>query len=92
MASSFSTNLGVEVMASGEKSGAWGDITNLNLNILDRVVSYGVLTASDLTTTLTIRLASPTSGGAVTSVGDSLQLTNNTAVAGTATALSIALG
>ena len=32
------------------------------------------------------------SGGAVTSVGDSLQLTNNTAVAATATALSIALG
>ena len=61
MASSFSTNLGVEVMASGEKSGAWGDITNLNLNILDRVVSYGELTASDTTTDLTIRLGSPTS-------------------------------
>jgi len=69
MASSFSTNLGVEVMASGEKSGAWGDITNLNLNILDRVVSYGELTASDTTTDLTIRLGSPTSGSSNVQTG-----------------------
>ena len=52
MASSFSTNLGVEVMASGEKSGTWGDITNFNLNIVDRLVSLGDLTASDTTTDL----------------------------------------
>ena len=62
MASSFSTNLGVEVMASGEKSGTWGDITNFNLNIVDRLVSFGEVTASDLTTDLRIRPDSPTSG------------------------------
>ena len=114
--------------------------------IVDRVVSYGELTASDTTTDLTIRLGSPTSGSsnvqtgmysvillkdsgsdlggnntvtiapntssrffingssdlvfcdgagsgaAVTSVAASLDLNNNTAIAGTATALSIALG
>ena len=170
MASSFSTNLGVEVMASGEKSGTWGDITNFNLNIVDRLVSLGDLTASDTTTDLRIRLDSPTSGSsnvqtgmfsvinvkdsgsdlggnntvtiapntaskffiiknslsgsrsaiitqgsgstvpiangntdivfcdgagsgaAVTSVGDSLQLTNNAAIAAEATSLAIALG
>ena len=43
MASSFSSNLGVEIMASGEKSGTWGDITNFNLNIVDRLVSLGDL-------------------------------------------------
>ena len=170
MASSFSTNLGVEVMASGEKSGTWGDITNFNLNIVDRLVSLGDLTASDTTTDLRIRLDSPVSGSsnvqtgmfsvinvkdsgsdlcgnntitiapntasrffiiknslsgsrsaiitqgsgstvtiangntdivfcdgagsgaAVTSVGDSIQLTNNAAIAAEATSLAIALG
>jgi len=69
MASSFSTNLGVEIMASGEKSGTWGDITNLNLNIVDRLVAFGELTASDTTTDLTIRLASPVSGSSNVQTG-----------------------
>ena len=71
MASSFSTNLGVEIMASGEKSGTWGDVTNFNLNIVDRLVSFGEITASDTTTDLTIRVASPTSGSSnVQTFGD----------------------
>ena len=69
MASSFSTNLGGEVMASGEKSGTWGDITNFNLNIVDRLVSLGDLTASDTTTDLRIRLDSPTSGSSNVQTG-----------------------
>tara|TARA_R110000796_G_scaffold40391_10_gene99968 strand:+ start:8997 stop:9509 length:513 start_codon:yes stop_codon:yes gene_type:complete len=170
MASSFSTNLGIEKPATGELSGTWGDVTNFNFDIFDRVTGAADLTASDLTTDLTIRVASPTSGqsnvqtgmfsviniidsgsdlggtnvvtiapntaakffiiknsltgsrsaqikqgsgtvvtiangstdivyadgagsgGGVVSVGDSLQLDNNTAIAGTATALAIALG
>jgi len=170
MASSFSTNLGIEKPATGELSGSWGDVTNFNFDIFDRVTGAADLTASDLTTDLTIRAASPTSGqsnvqtgmfavinlkdsgsdlggtnvvtiapntaskffiiknsltgsrsaqiqqgsgttvtitngnteilfadgagsgGGVVSVGDSLQLTNNADVAGSATALAIALG
>ena len=62
MASSFSTNLGIEKPATGELSGSWGDVTNFNFDIFDRVLVASDLTASNLTTTLTIRAASPTSG------------------------------
>ena len=62
MASSFSTNLGIEKPATGELSGSWGDVTNFNFDIFDRVTGAADLTASDLTTDLTIRAASPTSG------------------------------
>ena len=62
MASSFSTNLGIEKPATGELSGSWGDVTNFNFDIFDRVLGASDLTASNLTTTLTIRAASPTSG------------------------------
>ena len=34
MASSYSADLKLELMATGEKSGLWGDITNTNLIIL----------------------------------------------------------
>ncbi len=33
MASSFSTNLGIEKPATGELSGSWGDVTNFNFDI-----------------------------------------------------------
>ena len=62
MASSFSTNLGIEKPNTGELSGTWGDVTNFNFDIFDRVIGASDLTASDLTTDLTIRLGSPTSG------------------------------
>ena len=55
MASSFSTNLGIEKPATGELSGSWGDVTNFNFDIFDRVTGASDLTASDLTTDLTIR-------------------------------------
>ena len=62
MASSFSTNLGIEKPNTGELSGTWGDVTNFNFDIFDSVLGSSDLTASDLTTDLTIRLGSPTSG------------------------------
>ena len=65
MASSFSTNLGIEKPATGELSGSWGDVTNFNFDIFDRVTGAADLTASDLTTDLTIRAASPTSDKAM---------------------------
>ncbi len=69
MASSFSTNLGIEKPATGELSGSWGDVTNFNFDIFDRVTGATDLTASDLTTDLTIRAASPTSGQSNVQVG-----------------------
>ena len=39
MASSYSTDLKLELMVTGEKAGLWGDITNTNLNILQQAVA-----------------------------------------------------
>ena len=35
MASTYTTNNGIELIATGEKSGTWGDITNVNLELID---------------------------------------------------------
>jgi hypothetical protein len=39
MASSYSTDLKLELMVTGENSGTWGDITNTNLNLLQQAIS-----------------------------------------------------
>jgi hypothetical protein len=39
MASSYSADLRLELMATGEKSGTWGDITNTNLTILQQAIA-----------------------------------------------------
>jgi hypothetical protein len=49
MASNPSQNLALELMTTGEKSGQWGDITNINMQIVDRATK-GVGTIT-LTTT-----------------------------------------
>lgn len=49
MASNPSQNLALELMTTGEKSGQWGDITNVNMQIIDRATK-GVGTIN-LTTT-----------------------------------------
>lgn len=49
MASNPSQNLALELMTTGEKSGQWGDITNVNMQIIDRATK-GVGTIT-LTTT-----------------------------------------
>ena len=38
MPSSYSTDLKLELMVTGEKSGEWGDITNTNLNLLQQAI------------------------------------------------------
>ena len=54
MPSSYSVNLLLELMADGENSGLWGDITNDNLEILGRAISgVTTLSLSGTTTTLT---------------------------------------
>lgn len=39
MASSFSTDLKIELMATGENSGTWGDKTNSNLNLVQQAIA-----------------------------------------------------
>ena len=39
MPSSYSTDLKLELMVTGEKAGLWGDITNTNLNILQQAIA-----------------------------------------------------
>jgi hypothetical protein len=59
MASTYSTNLALELMATGEKANQWGDITNTNLGtLLEQAISGYVTQAitdgSGATTTITI--------------------------------------
>ena len=39
MASSYSTDLKLELMVTGENSGTWGDKTNTNLNLLQQAIA-----------------------------------------------------
>ena len=62
MASSFTTNFGIEKIGSGEQSGAWGPTTNHNLDLLDRIASFKAVGLTGTTHTLTVREASPDAG------------------------------
>jgi len=49
------TGSGIELIADGEQSGTWGQTTNTNLQIIDRMVSQaGTITLSGTTHTLTV--------------------------------------
>jgi hypothetical protein len=53
MASTYTVNTGIELIADGEQSGTWGDTTNTNLQIVDRLTSgVGTITLSGTTHTL----------------------------------------
>ena len=45
MPSSYTTNLGIEKIATGEQSGTWGTTTNTNLDLLDEAVN-GIVTVT----------------------------------------------
>jgi len=48
MASTFSTDLKLELMATGENAGTWGDKTNTNLNLLQQAIAgFEQVTLSD---------------------------------------------
>ena len=54
MASTYTINTGIELIANGEQSGTWGDTTNTNLEIIDRLTNgVGSITLSGTTHTLT---------------------------------------
>ena len=54
MASSYSTDLKLELMVTGEKAGLWGDITNTNLNILQQAIAGYEAVALNATTGATL--------------------------------------
>ena len=54
MASTYTANSGIELIASGEQSGTWGTTTNTNLSIVDRLANgVGVISLAGTTHTLT---------------------------------------
>ena len=56
MASSYSTDLKLEKMTTGEKAGLWGTVTNTNLEILEQAASGYIsvdVASSDVTLDLT---------------------------------------
>lgn len=53
MASTYAVNTGIELIADGEQSGTWGNTTNTNLQIVDRLTSgVGSIALSGTTHTL----------------------------------------
>jgi hypothetical protein len=52
MASSYSTDLKLELMVTGENAGTWGDKTNTNLNLIQQAIAgYESITITDSDTT-----------------------------------------
>jgi len=62
MASSFTTNFAIEKPNTGEQSGSWGDTTNFNFDLFDRLAGYKSITLSNASSTLTVRPSSPSQG------------------------------
>jgi hypothetical protein len=54
MPSSYSTDLKLELMVTGENAGTWGDITNTNLNILQQAIAGYQTVALNATTGATL--------------------------------------
>ncbi len=64
MASSYSSDLSLELVATGEKAGLWGSITNTNLQLLQQAVSgYVEVTLSTGNVTLDLSDGSATANG-----------------------------
>ena len=64
MPSSYTANLGVEKIGSGEQAGTWGTTTNLNLDIIDRAVNaVGAISLSGTSHTLTTTDGALSEGG-----------------------------
>jgi microcystin-dependent protein len=64
MASTYTANLGIEKPTTGEQSGAWGDTTNTNFDIIDRGINGVVdITLAGTTHTLTTSDGALSEGG-----------------------------
>ena len=64
MASTYTSNLGVEKIGAGEQAGTWGNTTNNNLDIIDRAINgVGAITLSGTSHTLTTSDGTLSDGG-----------------------------
>ena len=64
MASTYTSNLGVEKIGAGEQAGTWGNTTNNNLDIIDRAINgVGAITLSGTSHTLTTSDGTLSEGG-----------------------------
>jgi|TARA_R110000824_G_scaffold67536_1_gene175007 hypothetical protein len=73
MASSYSSDLQLEVITTGEKAGLWGSITNDNLKILELAAS-GYYTVSIAAANLTLNLDNGSALGDTTATGKNLMI------------------
>tara|TARA_R100000935_G_C2821040_1_gene159772 strand:- start:125 stop:901 length:777 start_codon:yes stop_codon:yes gene_type:complete len=74
MASAYSTDLQLELVATGEKAGLWGTITNSNLKILELAASGYLSTPALATGNLTLQLDAGSSLGLSTATGKNLMI------------------
>ena len=64
MASTYTSNIGVEKIGAGEQAGTWGNTTNNNLDIIDRAINgVGATTLSGTSHTLTTSDGTLSDGG-----------------------------
>src|SRR5210317_2317858 len=64
MASSYTSNSGIEKPAEGDQTGEWGDTVNTNMDIIDRSINgVGAITLSGTTHTLTTSDGTLSDGG-----------------------------
>jgi hypothetical protein len=73
MASTYSSDLQLELIATGEKAGLWGTITNNNLQILELSAS-GYYTVSIASGDLTLNLDNGSALGTSTATGKNLMI------------------
>ena len=73
MASTYSSDLQLELIATGEKAGLWGTITNNNLKILELSAS-GYYTVSIAAANLTLNLDNGSALGTSTATGKNLMV------------------
>jgi len=70
MPSSYSTDLKLELMVTGEKAGLWGDITNTNLNILQQAIAGYEAISLNATTGATLTFTNGTTSNGKNAVLD----------------------
>ena len=64
MASTYTSNIGIEKIGAGEQAGTWGNTTNNNLDIIDRAINgVAAITLSSTTHTLTTSDGTLSEGG-----------------------------
>ena len=63
MASTYSQDLSLELVATGEKAGLWGSITNTNLQILETATAFKEVAIVSTAQTLSLADGSATADG-----------------------------